>query len=256
MLFPEPQKLLKKRSPRPKGKRIFYAQNLSRVPSWCLEGTGIPEYRPPSSCGSEPPGIILNSEIKESIMNALALSFHETHFDVVDRNGQPWLRLPQIAQALYRKEGGDQNGPPFENNIRQVQKLYQRHSDEFIDSMTALIELDTNGGKQQVRIFSLRGCHLLAMFARTQVAKEFRRWVLDVLDQLAQPVPERITPPLQGRILLTFSQGAPVAVRLLAEDEVLISRNEVMALKQQLLDDNLRCVASIQEFCKRVSATA
>lgn len=35
---------------------------------------------------------------------------------------------------------------------------------------------------QETRIFSLRGCHLLAMFARTPVAKEFRRWVLDVLE--------------------------------------------------------------------------
>lgn len=40
---------------------------------------------------------------------------------------------------------------------------------------------------ERVRIFSLRGCHLLAMFARTPVAKAFRRWVLDVLDALNAP---------------------------------------------------------------------
>ncbi len=57
--------------------------------------------------------------------------------------------------------------------------------------MTALIELDTSGGKQKVRIFSLRGCHLLAMFARTAIAKQFRKWVLDILDQL----PQRIVNP-------------------------------------------------------------
>lgn len=39
------------------------------------------------------------------------------------------------------------------------------------------------------RIFSLRGAHLIAMFSRTALAKEFRRWVLDVLDKeiAAQP---------------------------------------------------------------------
>ena len=63
-----------------------------------------------------------------------------------------------------------------------ISLLYQRNADAFTDSMTALVELETNGGKQQVRIFSLRGCHLLAMFARTKIAKEFRQWVLDVLD--------------------------------------------------------------------------
>lgn len=28
----------------------------------------------------------------------------------------------------------------------------------------------------------MRGCHLVAMFASTDVAKQFRKWVLDVLD--------------------------------------------------------------------------
>lgn len=51
--------------------------------------------------------------------------------------------------------------------------------------MTAVVTLPTEGGPQETRIFSLRGCHLLAMFARTPVAKAFRRWVLDVLDRLA-----------------------------------------------------------------------
>lgn len=62
-------------------------------------------------------------------------------------------------------------------------KLYDRNADEFTDSMTQVIELPTAGGKQQVRVFSLRGCHLLGMLARTKVAKEFRRWVLDVLEK-------------------------------------------------------------------------
>ena len=34
-----------------------------------------------------------------------------------------------------------------------------------------------------MRVFSLRGCHLLGMLARTKVAKEFRHWVLDVLEK-------------------------------------------------------------------------
>ena len=34
-------------------------------------------------------------------MNAVAtLSFQSTTFDIVSRNGQPWLRLPQIGAAL------------------------------------------------------------------------------------------------------------------------------------------------------------
>ncbi|MBM96021.1 MAG: hypothetical protein CMI09_09280 [Oceanospirillaceae bacterium] len=104
-----------------------------------------------------------------------SLSFHNTQFDIIDRNNQPWLRLPQIGVALGYA------------NPYKVQQVFDRNSDEFTDSMTALIELGTNGGKQQVRIFSLRGVHLLAMLSRTKVAKEFRRWVLDVLDGLSVP---------------------------------------------------------------------
>ena len=111
-------------------------------------------------------------------MAALALSFHDVQFDIIDHNGQPWLRLFQIGSALGYADPS------------MLVRVYQRNADEFTDAMTALVELETSGGKQQVRIFSLRGCHLLAMLARTKIAKEFRRWVLDVLDhETALPDP-------------------------------------------------------------------
>lgn len=96
-------------------------------------------------------------------MSALALQFQETKFDVVDHNEQPWLRAYQIGSALG-----------YQRPDVSIPQLFDRNKDEFTDQMTALVELDTNGGKQQVRTFSLRGCHLLAMFARTEVAKQFR----------------------------------------------------------------------------------
>ena len=104
-------------------------------------------------------------------MNALSLSFKDTNFQITDINGQPWLRGYQIGNALEYSDGAV-----------AIAKLYDRNADEFTDSMTQVIELPTAGGKQQVRVFSLRGCHLLGMLARTKVAKEFRRWVLDVLE--------------------------------------------------------------------------
>lgn len=105
-------------------------------------------------------------------MNGLSLSFKDTNFQITDINGQPWLRGYQIGNALEYSDGAV-----------AIAKLYDRNADEFTDSMTQVIELPTAGGKQQVRVFSLRGCHLLGMLARTKVAKEFRRWVLDVLEK-------------------------------------------------------------------------
>ncbi len=99
-----------------------------------------------------------------------ALAFHTTQFDIVDRSGQPWLRANQIGLALDYADG------------KAIQRIYARHKDEFTDAMTGVVKLTTPSGEQEARIFSLRGAHLLAMFARTSVAKEFRRWVLDVLE--------------------------------------------------------------------------
>ena len=101
-----------------------------------------------------------------------SLSFHNVDFDITDIHGQPWLRSFQIGSALG-----------YKNPSSDMAKLYDRNADEFTDSMTQVIELPTAGGKQQVRVFSLRGAHLLGMLARTKAAKEFRRWVLDVLER-------------------------------------------------------------------------
>lgn len=110
----------------------------------------------------------------------MALTFNNVEFTTITRNNQPWIGSPQIGGALGYAKGKD-----------SILKIYETHADEFTDEMTAVVKLPTEGGEQDVRIFSLRGCHLLAMFARTPVAKAFRKWVLDVLDRLEkerQPV--------------------------------------------------------------------
>jgi prophage antirepressor-like protein len=140
-----------------------------------------------------------------------SLVFRETQFDVIDRNGQPWLRSPQIAGALGY------------NRADRIADVYNRNADEFTDSMTALVELDTNGGKQHVRIFSLRGVHLLAMLSRTAVAKEFRHWVLDVLEGVAEaPTPAKAKrPPKALPNGLTTDQQASIKALVKARVEVM-----------------------------------
>lgn len=117
----------------------------------------------------------------------MALSFQSTNFDIIDRNNQPWLRVFQIGRALG-----------YARPEAAISKIYNAHSDEFTSSMTQVVTLDTPGGPQETRIFSLRGCHLLAMFSRTPIAKAFRVWVLDVLETLnkAQPLTncQQLTP--------------------------------------------------------------
>ena len=114
-----------------------------------------------------------------------SLCFNDFTFSPVPRNNQPWFRSSEIATALgYARED-------------TLSRLYDRNADEFNSEMTQVVEnLDTVNLTVRVRIFSLRGCHLLAMFARTPVAKAFRRWVLDVIEKYGDRVPvDAQTPP-------------------------------------------------------------
>lgn len=108
-------------------------------------------------------------------MSSLALSFNEVKFNpVVQSDSQIYLTASELAQALDYK------------SVKSVSNLYNSNKDEFTASMSLVMESMTNGinnskRKLNVRIFSLRGCHLIAFFARTSVAKAFRKWVLDIL---------------------------------------------------------------------------
>lgn len=103
------------------------------------------------------------------------LTFKSQRIIPVIVNNLPFLRVPQIEGALNYRSG-------------KLLQIYNRHADEFTPDMSFLTTVDTAGGKQQVRVFSLRGCHLLAMFSKTPVAKEFRRWVLDLIERHNQQV--------------------------------------------------------------------
>ncbi|MFP9227582.1 BRO-N domain-containing protein [Pectobacterium cacticida] len=126
---------------------------------------------------SSPPKISLNGGdniqiTTEVIIMTTQLAFHDHKFNVIAHNSQVWLSAVEIAQALqYKSEDA-------------VSRIYRRNADEFTSCMTETVNLTVSGNYHKtVRIFSLRGAHLIAMFARTPVAKEFRRWVLDILDR-------------------------------------------------------------------------
>lgn len=109
-------------------------------------------------------------------MTTLALSFNDVNFSPVQRDGQIWLSSGELATALGYKSADS------------VSRIFDRNSDEFTNSMTLTVNLtvsNKNNELQQAktRIFSLRGCHLIAMLSRTAIAKQFRKWVLDILDR-------------------------------------------------------------------------
>lgn len=115
-------------------------------------------------------------------MSSLSLSFNDVNFSPVQHNNQIWLTASELAKALgYAKSDA-------------VTQIYERNKDEFNSDMTLTLKLSVKGfgngnSLKETRIFNPRGCHLITFFARTSVAKQFRKWVLDVLDkEMGAPV--------------------------------------------------------------------
>lgn len=154
-------------------------------------------------------------------MNIVAksdLNFHGMNLAPVQNVNGIWLTSADVAKALGYK------------STKSISNLFAQYEDEFSQGMTMVIESVTNGingssRRMKVRVFSLRGAHLIAMFARTPVAKEFRRWVLDVLDREVQhsPIAKQFTD--EELVSLCYLQ-------LWMERSQLVSKNLYPAMKQ------------------------
>lgn len=112
------------------------------------------------------------------------LMFRNTALKTLSHKDQIWFTSAELAKALQYA------------NPKSVTNLYNQNIDEFSAGMTEVIESVTSIKsirygllQNKTRIFSLRGAHLIAMFANTPIAKEFRKWCLDILDK-AVGVPE------------------------------------------------------------------
>lgn len=129
-----------------------------------------------------------------------ALTFNDVTLTPISHQNSLWIRAAELARALgYGREN-------------QVSRLYRSNADEFTPEMTQVIEISDgpeSGLSIRSRIFSLRGCHLVAMFARTPVAKAFRRWVLDVLEKYAAEQQSASSHPLADDMVLPASPDRP-----------------------------------------------
>ncbi|MDE9483235.1 hypothetical protein KKJ06_22480 [Xenorhabdus bovienii] len=108
---------------------------------------------------------------------ALTFKEHEiTPFDNSDN--KIWFTGEQLAGLLGYAD------------MKQVNKIYQRHKDEFTETMTTVVKVTASAKSMSygelssdVRLFSSRGAHLIGMVSRTKVAKELRKWLLDIIEK-------------------------------------------------------------------------
>lgn len=158
---------------------------------------------------------------KETNVNIVAKSvynFHGVNLIPVKDVAGIWLTSADIARALGYK------------STKSISNLFTQYEDEFSQGMTMVIESVTNGingstRRMKVRVFSLRGAHLIAMFARTPVAKEFRRWVLDILDrEVGFAGSDRLPTKFHQRVMLYLdTKGDVINTYPLNKDQVVMS---------------------------------
>lgn len=98
--------------------------------------------------------------------------FLGTPVQILDHAGRRWLTARDVGRCLGYAE---------DHARHAILKLFTRHEDEFGPEDTGVVNLTTPGGEQQTRIFSQTGCILLAMFANTTRAKDFRAWAKRML---------------------------------------------------------------------------
>jgi prophage antirepressor-like protein len=151
------------------------------------------------------------------------LTFQNTNFNIIDQAGQLWLRAGEISSALgYADESS-------------INRIFARRASEFSNNMSRSVKLTGQVQERGVRVFSLRGAHLLAMFARTKIAAEFRKWVLDILDrETAQPEPKSSSAtnlaPLQRAISMLITRNKHLSP--IDADELLCQRFAVASVEQ------------------------
>lgn len=134
----------------------------------------VSKYSEARKCANTNRASIENNRVGNIDMNSVTkeeFNFHGISLQPASDIDGIWLTANQIGFALQYADD------------KAIQRIFARHADEFTEKMTRVVNLTTPSGKQEGRVFSLRGAHMVAMFARTRVAKEFRRWVLDILDR-------------------------------------------------------------------------
>lgn len=161
------------------------------------------------------------------------LIFNNTPLTIINYNNQIWFTSTELAKALDY------------TNHNAVTGIYNRNKDEFTSSMTEVFNLNTSEDlqglqgktppkllvskhlKRNVRIFSLRGAHLVSMLARTPIAKDFRKWVLDILDkQVSDPEQEIKLALLNTRFLASFDTNLQLQVKTIPESSYLVDTDD------------------------------
>jgi len=131
------------------------------------------------------------------------------------QDGDFWMTAEKLGKHLG-----------FGNPRLGVMKLYERHADE-LQCFTILAKVTTPGGIQDTRVFNPQACLIIAMLARTDVAKPFRLAVANLL--LSLPKMEKDVVVLQEQNYLMKCKLAQI------EFKAYVSKSKLSSFTQKRL---------------------
>lgn len=129
-----------------------------------------------------------------------------TPFDKGD--GKIWFTNKQLSELLGYKDESS------------VTRIFNRNKDEFTDGMSQTVNLTVSNKNNEmqnkrVRIFSVRGAHLVGILSKTEIAKALRRWLLDLAEKESKPQAELANLDMDELKSLTINE---MQNRLIAAD--------------------------------------
>ena len=101
------------------------------------------------------------------------LTFNNVEMHTITRNGKKYVKGTDIAKALEYSDAS------------KVAAVYRRNKDEFLPSEAVKLTVGLSGNyRTKALYFDIHGARMIALLSKTDKAKEFRRWCLDVLDSV------------------------------------------------------------------------
>lgn len=135
---------------------------------------------------------------------AKVVAFHGQEVPVYEVNGELYLTGEDLGNMLGLADA--RNG---------VRLIFERHKEEVEQHSCAIKLIAQDGQKRTTRLYSQEGCYLISMFARTETAKEVRKWLAALPRKVYQL--RAVTPDLAQRIKLeAFREAAQRLAALLA----------------------------------------
>ena len=117
--------------------------------------------------------VVKNKKNKIEKFDIIKRNFEKKEIEVIlTKDNDFWLTAEKIGIGLE-----------YKNPRKSVMNLYFSHRDE-IEEYKGVIDLMTPGGIQETTVFGELGAYLLIMFSNQPKAKEFRKWVVNVIKEI------------------------------------------------------------------------